>query len=105
MELGGKRGCLVPVLAILSALPGCFHSPIFLDGLVVLSMPSHVLGTSQMPEKRGEEGGPVHVRTNPVELQERACHPREGRTSRLRVENVPSDGWQKATITVGNGRE
>lgn len=73
MELGGILGLSGSCVDLFICLTGCFHSPVFLYGLVVLSVHSCVLGTSQMPRRRKEDRSLVHVRTKAVELQERAC--------------------------------
>lgn len=77
MELGGTLGLSGSCVGLLLYLTGCFHSPVFLYGLVVLSMHSCMLGTSQITRRRKEDRNLVHVRTKAVEPQERACRPRK----------------------------
>lgn len=39
------------------------------------------------------------------EAEGESLSPQEGQASQLRGKDMPSDGWQKAIVTMGNGRE
>lgn len=54
-------------------------------------------------EERGQEPGACEDKCHRAKGE--SLSPQEGRSSQLRGKDMPSDGWQKAIVTVGNGRE
>lgn len=81
------------MLASLTAALDCFCSPVFLDGLVVLSRQSHMLETSQNARKK--RGGWEACGDKCCGAKGESLSPQEGQSSRLRGKDVLSDGWQK----------
>lgn len=54
-------------------------------------------------EERGQEPGACEDKRHGAKGE--SLSPQEGRSSQLRGKDMPSDGWQKAIVTAGNGGE